>query len=541
VRVIFSSLDKNKSLGGWQETAVYVEEALKEYDTEFKVIRPPDPTKIDKCDIFYEGTWVPEVSRQNFNTVRAKSPNAAFVLQLINSHPNTYYNIYHEELRKYGLRDERFGAEWSRSFRTSISEADVVLCHSEWIKKTLRKNYKPEKEIRVVPKGVDTDFWVPGARNDKSFRVGFAGQLQVIKGLQYLFEAWSKLKIPGELWVCGPKVAYLSQGKREWTCGKIYNKYLGSSYKGWFRKREDLRDFYNALDVFVAPSLLDGWNMTAVEAMACAKPVIVTTSTGMAQIVEDGVNGFIIPPKNVGAIMEKLTWCAEHTDQLREMGLAARKTTLSYDIPTYKQSFMRALLSCAGSQSEYVVGSAEEWTQRQADMFSSKYFLSAKKRVDEGQKIIQALKKAVAPGKDVLDVGCLDGSISVLLQSLGCKVVACDLPKVAKRVKELHPDLTIVPVDLNTGFPAGEFDVIFASGVVEHLYNDFFFLCNCCKALKPGGTFIVSSVGFDDWCSSHLRIYPEHQFRALLNMAGFTHLDFSYSDGQRWVVVARKV
>jgi len=310
--------------------------------------------------------------------------------------------------------------------------------------------------------------------------------------------------------------------------------------KGWYRDRTDLRNFYNSLDVLVAPSLEDGWCMTVVEAMACGVPAIVTTTTGMSQIIEDGVNGFIISPASAEEVAEKLEWCVSHENQLAAMGREARKTVLGYDIPTYKLNFMRAIYSCRGIRSEFTIGSPSEWTQKQAGMFEEEYFLSAKQRVAENQPIIKVLRDAAKPGSKVLDVGCLDGSVSVLLQKQGCEVVACDLPEVAQRARELHPELTGVDVDLNKGFPEGPFDVIYASAVIEHLYNDFFFLQNCCKALRPGGTFIVASIGFDDWCPLHLRIYPERQFRTMLNMAGFTHVDFSHSDGSRLVAVAVK-
>jgi len=547
MKVFFSSLDRNRSLGGWQETAVYIEEALREAEIDFSVIRPPNPARISECDIFYEGTWVPGVTKKNFNTLRARSPEAVFILQLINAHPDTYYHIYQDELRRFGLRDERFDASWVRAFRVSIAEADVIFCHSEWIKESLAKNRKPESAIRVVPKGVNIHFWKPVEFPRKVFRVGFAGQLQVIKGLQYLFRAWKQLQYASssaELWVAGPKTSYIVHGRRSWACGEIFNEHLSSPgivYKGWYRNRTDLRNFYNALDVFVAPSLEDGWNMTVVEAMACCKPVVVTTTTGMAQIIEDGVNGFVIHPGDVDEIASKIEWFRTHPDETTRMGIAARKTVLGFDVATYKRNFISAIRSCLGIRSEFTVNSPAEWTQKQVSMFKKEFFLSARQRVTEGQPIIKVLIDVTEPGSKVLDVGCLDGSVSALLQEQGREVVACDLPEVAQEARDLHPELTIVDIDLNDDFPVGEFDVVFASGVIEHLYNDFFFLCNCYKALEPNGTFIVSSVGFDDWCPLHLRIYPERQFRSLLTMAGFTHVDFSHSDGQRLVAVAKKV
>lgn len=543
MKVIFSSLDKNKSLGGWQETAVYIEEALQESGVDFEVIRPPNPSKISECDIFYEGSYARQATKKSFDVVRARSPEATFISQTLNAHPNTYYNIYKAELDKYGLSDDRFDAEWARDFRKVLAQADVVFCHSEWVKKSMIKNQKPLQGIRVVPKGVDVDFWLPQWHSRGIFRAGFSGQLQVIKGLQYLFDAWAELQLKNaELWVAGPRPTYIVRGQREWSCGKIFNKFLGMSSiqdKGWYRNREDLKNFYNALDVLVVPSLEDGWCMTAVEAMSCGVPVIVTTTTGMSQIIEDGVNGFIISPASTEEIAEKLEWFVSHEEERIAMGKAARETALRYDIPTYKHRFIDALYSCHGIRSEYVVNSPEEWTRKQVSNFQDQFFLSAQ-RVNEFQEIIEVLKASVKPGDKVLDVGCLDGSVSMLLKKWSCDVVACDLPELAQKTRELRPELVVIDVDLNKSFPEGKYDVIFASGIVEHLYNDFFFLCNCCAALEPGGVFIVSGVGFDDWYPMHLRIYPERQFRTLLTMAGFTHVDLSHSTAQRLIAVAVK-
>ncbi len=346
MNVIFSSLDKNKTAGGWQETAVYVEEALQEQNIPFSVSRPPKPENITACDILYEGSYVTKLSRNNLTILKQRFPKAVHIMQMINAHPKTYLAIYNKELTKYDLRDDRFGTAWEVEFSSVLADTDYIFCHSNWIQKSLIANGKSIDQIRVIPKGVDTNFWQVGNRLHKSFRIGFAGQLQIIKGIQYLFEAWTQLKSPGELWICGPKVEYVVDGKRVWSCGKIFESYLSSSYKGWFRKRTELLNFYSNLDVFIAPSLEDGWNMTAVEAMSCSLPVITTSTTGMAQIIEDGVNGFIIPPKDVDAIKEKVSWCVQNRDQLKFMGINARNTVLRYDIATYKHNLVEAFRSC---------------------------------------------------------------------------------------------------------------------------------------------------------------------------------------------------
>ena len=73
-----------------------------------------------------------------------------------------------------------------------------------------------------------------------------------------------------------------------------------SKYKGYYRyypfmKHKELIKFYQNCDIFVLPSLLEGFAQVVIEAMACGTPVIVTDTTGSSDAVIDGKNGFIAP------------------------------------------------------------------------------------------------------------------------------------------------------------------------------------------------------------------------------------------------------
>ena len=65
--------------------------------------------------------------------------------------------------------------------------------------------------------------------------------------------------------------------------------------------------------------------MVLLEAMACGIPVITTPNTAGPDIITDGVEGFIIPIRDVEALKVRIEWCYEHPQELAEMGLAARK------------------------------------------------------------------------------------------------------------------------------------------------------------------------------------------------------------------------
>jgi glycosyltransferase involved in cell wall biosynthesis len=78
--------------------------------------------------------------------------------------------------------------------------------------------------------------------------------------------------------------------------------------------------------------------LVALEAMASGLPVIVTSHCGAADLVENGINGFIVPPRDEKAISEKLDFLAANELIRLEMGKAARATAISYNQELYQQN-----------------------------------------------------------------------------------------------------------------------------------------------------------------------------------------------------------
>jgi len=87
-----------------------------------------------------------------------------------------------------------------------------------------------------------------------------------------------------------------------------------------------LRDRYHQASVFVLASLADGFGMVVPEAMACGLPVIVTENVGAADLIQDGVNGFIVPVQSPEKIAEKLIFLKENPGMASQMGINARAT-----------------------------------------------------------------------------------------------------------------------------------------------------------------------------------------------------------------------
>lgn len=88
----------------------------------------------------------------------------------------------------------------------------------------------------------------------------------------------------------------------------------------------DVRPYLEKAHVFVLPSFYrEGLPRSILEAMSTGRPILTTDNVGCREPIEDGHNGFIIKPRSTKALIEKLTWFIEHSDQIHVMGAASRR------------------------------------------------------------------------------------------------------------------------------------------------------------------------------------------------------------------------
>src|SRR5262245_35568699 len=98
-------------------------------------------------------------------------------------------------------------------------------------------------------------------------------------------------------------------------------------------------------DVLVHPSLSDSQSRVVLEGMASGLPVIITPRCGYEGIVDDGVQGFLVPPRDPRAIGERLRWLAGNGDRRVRMGRAARARAEEHAWPRFEARFLELLQS----------------------------------------------------------------------------------------------------------------------------------------------------------------------------------------------------
>jgi glycosyltransferase involved in cell wall biosynthesis len=88
---------------------------------------------------------------------------------------------------------------------------------------------------------------------------------------------------------------------------------------------------YRACDVYVSSSLTESFNTAALDAFACARPVIITNTQGFMDLLNDGVNGWSVPPRDPDALAEKILNLARNPAACRHMGETAHRLAAEYD------------------------------------------------------------------------------------------------------------------------------------------------------------------------------------------------------------------
>ena len=88
--------------------------------------------------------------------------------------------------------------------------------------------------------------------------------------------------------------------------------------------------YYSISNLFITCSIEEGLSMVQLQAMSCRLPVICTQNSGGNEIIDNGINGFILPIRNVDLLKSKILFLYENKSICSQMGLEAERKVKSY-------------------------------------------------------------------------------------------------------------------------------------------------------------------------------------------------------------------
>lgn len=259
-----------------------------------------------------------------------------------NSHPSQFWKIMSEEHQRWGCTYPPVSHAHYRRSLAMMKEVDCVLAPSRFVEESFLENGFSKEQIFRLPYATDLTIFRPGPPRspDRPFTIINTGGLSLRKGTPYLLEALSILKkrIPG--------LRILLTHQVSDSIKPILARYDDLPIE-WSETLPPalLAERLRRADLFILPSLEEGMARTALEAMACGLPVILTPNTGASDLVNEGVSGSIVPIRDSNSIVEKALFWSEriranaHPKGLSEVDLGS----LAY--PRFRQRLEEILNS----------------------------------------------------------------------------------------------------------------------------------------------------------------------------------------------------
>ncbi len=237
---------------------------------------------------------------------RARQLGASHLaLHAVNSHVDNVRHLHSLARKRTPLESPWLNAAQAAKTRNEYRCADEIVVASEYTRQTfLERGFNPDclSRIWLIP---DSRFTSTAETTTRStFNIVYVGAVTVAKGVPVLIEAFANLPNPDfRLTLVG---GYTSPGMRRFIA-----EHLAKDSRISLAPGDPLPHLLEA-DVYVHPSWEDGWAYAAAEALACSVPGIVTEDTGMKELIEEGVNGYVVPTGQWQPIVDRLKYIANN-------------------------------------------------------------------------------------------------------------------------------------------------------------------------------------------------------------------------------------
>jgi glycosyltransferase involved in cell wall biosynthesis len=226
-----------------------------------------------------------------------------------------------------GAKDPAIVAQLGRRLRRLwLPKASAILCNSAYTARTIQEVYGVDAALlRVIHNPVEPRADAAGWRDahageERPFRMGHIGgmtdwrdQHTLVRAIRVLRDAGThaELILVGD----GPMRASLQALAEELG--------LGDSIAFW-GYRQDLRDFFATIDVYVNPAIAEGFGIAVAEAMLAGIPVVAADAGAHPELIEDGQTGFLYTPRDVRDLAARLRVLASDASERSRLGGAAQ-------------------------------------------------------------------------------------------------------------------------------------------------------------------------------------------------------------------------
>lgn len=223
----------------------------------------------------------------------------------------SYFNYIQKFFYKYGLKN-----------------IDLFIAPSKYMQNMAKADVSP---IIHLPNFVEKRKFYDLTKN---YKLLFVGRLEKVKGVEFLIES-----IPYILKIF-PKtiLTVVGDGRNKFELIKLVKKFKIEKqvrFAGWIQS-ENLDSYYKESSIIIIPSIWpENFPTVCYEAMSAGRPIIGSIVGGIPEIVDDGINGYLVEPGNSERIAEKVIQLFADRKLLEEMGKNARKKAEKFNKNIY--------------------------------------------------------------------------------------------------------------------------------------------------------------------------------------------------------------
>lgn len=220
-------------------------------------------------------------------------------------------------------------------YKIVFGRISKVVAVSKYVREVLLARKTPQKKIKLIYNGTNFNQFSPNIKGDKikselnlknSFIILTVRKFFYRKGLQYLIKAIPLVinKIPNL------KLLIIGYGPFESQLKELTKKLEMQDYILFLGQiqNQNLPSYYASSDIFVIPSLVEGFGVAATEAMAMELPIISTNIKGLIEVC-DSTNAIVVPPANESAIADAIVKLWQNENLRKSLGRKGRQKVLN--------------------------------------------------------------------------------------------------------------------------------------------------------------------------------------------------------------------
>ena len=241
--------------------------------------------------------------------------------------------------------------------RFSIDQSDGVTAISNYLRDQTIKEFDTRRPIEVIRNFVNCDLYCRPADQRRRGEWAPNGEpllmhlsnFRPVKRITDAIEIFSlvRQKMPA-------KFVLIGDGPDRGVAEHLVRSKKLTRDVFFLGKQDHIHEFLGLADLFLLPSDLESFGLAALEAMACEVPVVATNVGGVPEVVTDGVDGYLVPPRDVAAAAKFAIQILSRADRGREMGkqarINARKKFCSNDvIPLYEAYYQKVLAASSAA------------------------------------------------------------------------------------------------------------------------------------------------------------------------------------------------